>query len=121
MSRRMWATGLAAVALAVSAGGNCEAGATGGPRRQAQRVEARSTFTLSVEFRGGEVAEFGIVGDGDTDVDVIVYDAGGRRVVQDVGLTDLGLVRWTPPETQVYRIELVNLGNVWNDVRYGHN
>jgi hypothetical protein len=97
------------------------AGAVKGPRRWSEKVPANDKVVFNIEFRGGQTAEFAIIGDGDTDVDVFVRDANGRLVASDTGLSDLGLVRWRPAQDQVYRIEVVNLGGVWNLVRCGHN
>jgi hypothetical protein len=103
------------------AAGPCPAGAVKGPRRWSRKVEADGKAVYHIAFRGGEIAEFAIVGDGGTDVDLFVYNRDGRLVVSDTGLSDLGLVRWRPAEDQVYRVELVNLGRVPNTVRCGHN
>jgi hypothetical protein len=78
------------------------AGATTGQKRWAEQVPARQAATYNIEFAGGQTAEFAIVGDADTDVDIFVYDQNGNLVTQDIGLSDLGLVRWTPGSTQTY-------------------
>ena len=107
--------------LAVFGTSAAYAGATGGQKRWAEKAPSRQTLVYNIEFAGGQTAEFAIVGDADTDVDIFVYDQNGNLVTQDVGLSDLGMVRWTPGFTQTYRIEVKNLGGVWNMVRMGHN
>ncbi len=92
------------------------AGPVGGPTYNAVKVEARSKYTLYGTFRGNEMAEVQIQGDGDTDVDVYVYDDNGNLITQGIGLTDRENVRFFVNRTSSFRIELRNLGNVWNRV-----
>jgi hypothetical protein len=115
------ATLLALTLLTELGGGTVSAGASRGQRRWSEKIQAGSSVTYNIEFVGGKTAEFAIIGNSDTDVDILVYDKSGNRIAQDVGLSDLGLVRWTPGSTQTYRIEVKNLGNTWNMVRMGHN
>src|SRR5689334_711482 len=110
-----------AALLAVTLLSDVRAGASRGQRRWSEKIQAHSSVTYNIEFAGGKDAEFAIIGNSDTDVDILVYDKSGNRIVQDVGLSDLGLVRWRPGSTQTYRIEVKNLGNTWNMVRMGHN
>jgi hypothetical protein len=112
---------LLALAVLTDVGGSAAAGASRGQRRWSEKIQAQSSVTYNIEFAGGKTAEFAIIGNSDTDVDILVYDKSGNRIAQDVGLSDLGLVRWTPGSTQTYRIEVKNLGNTWNMVRMGHN
>ena len=99
----------------------CQAGAVDGQRRWSERVEAQQEMVYNIRFIGGQTAEFAILGDSATDVDIFVYDEDGRLVTFDVGLSDLGMVRWTPTHTQNFRIVVRNLGSVWNRVNLGHN
>ena len=113
---------LLALSLLIEVGGSpAYAGASRGQRRWSEKIQARSSVTYNIEFAGGKTAELAIIGNSDTDVDILVYDKSGNRIAQDVGLSDLGMVRWTPGSTQTYRIEIKNLGNTWNMVRMGHN
>ena len=66
-------------------------------------------------------AEFAVIGDGSTDVDILVFDAEGKEVASDTFFTDLALVRWQPTKTQEYTIKVRNLGNVDNTCTMGHN
>jgi hypothetical protein len=110
-----------AFAALVAFGAVAQAGHIRGPQIGNARCEAFGTVVFNETFRGGEVAEFAIHGDGDTDLDVFVYDMEGRLVAQGVGVTDRELVRWNVPQTATYRIVVRNLGNVWNRFGVGTN
>lgn len=98
----------------LGAAGMAEAGRFAGPAFDNKRVEAYSSVTYREVFRGGELAIVSIAGDGDTDLDLFVYDAFGNLVAQGIGLTDRETVSWVPPSTGTYRIVVRNLGGVWN-------
>lgn len=89
-------------------------GATGGRKGATSRVEARSTDTYEITFRGGELARIAVVGDGDTDLDLFVYDEDGYLIVKDDDDTDTCIVQWTPRWTGKFSIKIKNLGRVYN-------
>ena len=78
------------------------------------RAQARSTVFYNEVFRGGEVTTISIVGDGDTDLDLYVYDSNGNLIASGVGLSDRETVSIVPFATGNFRVEVRNLGNVWN-------
>ncbi|MEO0480740.1 MAG: hypothetical protein AAF196_14785 [Planctomycetota bacterium] len=86
----------------------------GGPGHSSDRVEANSTDFFNITFKGGELARVFVEGDGDTDLDLYVYDSEGNLMDSDVHTSDVCLARWTPSRTQTFRIEVRNLGSVWN-------
>jgi hypothetical protein len=96
-------------------------GRVGGPADMVQRVGAFSSNFYQDQFRGGAPAVVSIAGDGDTDLDLFIYDASGRLVVYAIGPTDRETVSWTPPATGFYRVEVRNLGGVWNEFRLRTN
>jgi hypothetical protein len=93
-----------------------EAGRAPSPGVDTKRCEAYGSVTYFERFYGGELATVSIVGDGDTDLDIFVYDAQGRLVAQGIGPTDIETVSWFVPGNQIqtYRIVVRNLGGVWN-------
>lgn len=91
-----------------------ERGARGGPRTANDCVLARSTDLYTITFRGGEDAVVSVIGDGDTDLDVYVYDENGHLLVSDRGYSDRALVAWRPIWTGPFLIEIRNLGLVYN-------
>jgi hypothetical protein len=101
------ATGLAAEAATA-------AGAVGGPIEHYAQVPAYSTDSYRLRFQAGELAAIDIIGDGDTDLDCFVYDASGNLIELDDDGTDHCVLRWIPTETQTFRLEISNLGLVYN-------
>lgn len=98
-----------------------KAGARGvvtGPKGGSYTVEARAADIFSnAVFRGGEVAAVAIRGDGDTDLDLVVIDENGNVICRADGPTDREACEWYPRWTGPYRIEVRNLGSVWNRYR----
>lgn len=107
----------AAAAMVVGPVGTVLAGAVGGPKTDRTRVQARDTNRYTVSFRGGETARIDLQGDGDTDLDIFVYDEFGNLVASGTGGTDRESVSWTPRFTGPFTIRVVNLGAVWNEYR----
>ena len=91
------------------------AGHVDGPTEAFNRAHANSKVVYIEMFRGGEVARVFVRGDTDTDLDLYVYDASGELVAFDNDATDVCLAIWRPSRTGIYRIEVVNLGSVYND------
>jgi hypothetical protein len=85
-----------------------------GPLSDTARCPANRTIFYNEVFRGGENATVSIVGDGDTDLDLYVYDANGNLIARAVGLSDRETISFFPFQTGTFRIEVRNLGNVWN-------
>jgi len=86
----------------------------GGSRYDVHRVAAYGTDVFHVGYYGGESASVIIDGDGDTDLDLFVYDEFGNLIGADTDGTDFCVVRFTPGWTGSFRIEVQNLGSVYN-------
>lgn len=119
--KRLVARILVAAVVVVGAFAPAMAGAVGGPRYGQYRLGANSTHTFKVAFRGGEQARVILSGDGDTDLDVYVYDWYGNRVAVDADYTDDCYVSWYVPRAGVYTIRVVNRGDVYNDYELAMN
>ena len=89
-------------------------GSARGPRQLYGRVGAAEKREHTVEFRGREPAVVYVSGDGDSDLDVFVYDAAGQLVASAVGPRDECVVRWTPERLGVFRVEVRNVGRAPN-------
>ncbi|MBU0665682.1 MAG: hypothetical protein KJ990_14240 [Proteobacteria bacterium] len=89
-------------------------GAVGGPKYTVERVKAYDTDYYVLPFEGSSVAMVAISGDGDTDLDLRVYDENGNLIASDLGSTDDASVTFTPAWTGNFRIEVKNLGGVYN-------
>ncbi len=73
-------------------------------------VEAYSADLYQFTFEGGEQAVVMVVGDGSTDLDLLVGDENGNLVCGDIGITDNCLVWWTPRSTGTFTIAVLNQG-----------
>lgn len=121
MMKRLVARILVVAVLVVGAYAPAMAGAVGGPRYGRYRLGANSTHTFTVAFRGGEQARVILSGDGDTDLDVYVYDWYGNRVAVDADYTDDCYLSWYVPRAGIYTIRVINRGNVYNDYELAMN
>jgi hypothetical protein len=89
-------------------------GAVGGPRRTVEVVEPLSNDVYKIRFRADETAKVAISGDGDTRLDLYIYDENGNLVTSQVGPGDDALASWTPKWTGVFIIKVVNRGRLQN-------
>jgi hypothetical protein len=89
-------------------------GRTTGPARHVDRVLPGESDYYTVAFRGGEVARVQVVGDGDTDLDLYIYDENGNLITKDDDNTDFCVAAWTPRWTGNFRIRIRNIGRVYN-------
>jgi hypothetical protein len=55
-----------------------------------------------------------VIGDGDTDLDLYVYDENGNLIEHDADYTDDCVVTFTPKWTGNFKIKIVNRGRVYN-------
>jgi hypothetical protein len=107
---------LAALVLTLSAAASlAQAGPIRGNVYQNDRANAHSTVTYNEVFVGGSAAFVRVVGDGDTDLDLFVYDENGNLIVSDTDYSDQPYVTFTPAWTGPFRIVVQNRGNVYND------
>jgi len=81
-----------------------------GPVRMFAMVPKTARDTFEFDFRGGEAAFVGVSGDGDSDLDLYVYDAAGKLVCAAEGETDEEICRWFPKAAGRYRVVIRNLG-----------
>ncbi len=89
-------------------------GVEGGPQLRISALSPRGTDEYTFTFKGGEFALVTVLGDGDTRLDLYIYDASGNLVTSHVGPGDKRLVSWVPWRTGVYTIQIVNQGTRWN-------
>ena len=88
---------------------------TGGPIVGISRAPAYGATLHKVLYNGGQQADFIVVGDGDTTLNVIVRDANGFEIVRTTGPGDRCRVTWFPGRTAVFFISVVNQGSVYNE------
>lgn len=97
------------------------AGRVLGPAYKTDIVGARCTDTYCEVFRANEEARIIVAGDGDTDLDLYVYDENGNLIESDADNTDFCVVRFTPRWTGPFTIRIVNRGSVSNVYRISMN
>ncbi len=90
-------------------------GSATGAIKHIDRVSGRRYQDWVVTFRGGDLAQVLVFGDGDTDLDLYIYDEYGHEIVKDVSRSDRCLVQWTPKWTGKFRVRIANLGYVHNN------
>ncbi|MEL6234266.1 MAG: hypothetical protein AAFR46_07640 [Pseudomonadota bacterium] len=74
------------------------------------RETVQLTDAQSLVFRGQELAEIHVTGDGRSDLDIIVRDENGYEVCRSETPTDAEYCAWTPRVTGGFVIELINHG-----------
>jgi hypothetical protein len=118
---KTWAKGnehlLALIGAEAAQPGNASGGTLGVPGGAIYHTDRVLPFradSYTLTFRGGEVARVAVVGDGDTDLDLYVYDENGNLIGSDTDATDRCLVQFTPRWTGQFRIRITNSGWVYN-------
>lgn len=89
-------------------------GAVNGPSRTVEYVNGNSSDSYSISFVANYLAEVFVSGDGDTDLDLYVYDSNGNLIAKDDDYLDDCYVRWVPAWTGRFIIKIVNRGPVYN-------
>jgi hypothetical protein len=129
MFRRFFGTTLAVAALAalINTGTTPSSAAASSPVRarpgatgagwltHRDRVLAYDTDAYEIRFVGGQAARIVVDGDGDTDLDCRVFDRSGRLVASDTDAPDYCILDWVSQRTGVFRLEIQNLGSVYNE------
>jgi hypothetical protein len=116
MKRTIGLVAAAVVGFAII-GQAARAGSIGGPKIRDTSVSAYGADSYTLEFWAGEAARVALKGDGDTDLDLYVYDEFGNLVASDTDGSDLCAVEWYPRWTGAFRIRVVNRGPVYNEYR----
>lgn len=89
-------------------------GNVNGPSRTYEVVKANYTDTYHISFVARNLAEIFVSGDGDTDLDLYVYDSNGNLIASDTDYTDDCYVSWVPAWTGRFTVKIVNRGLVYN-------
>ena len=89
-------------------------GSVNGPSETWEKVGVGSTHTYRISFVAGYLAEILVSGDGDTDLDLYVYDSNGNLIASDTDYSDDCYVSWIPRWTGSFIVQVVNRGRVYN-------
>ena len=85
------------------------------------RVEPYSTEIHEIQCRAGKLAKVSILGDGDTDLDLYIYDMNGNLITSNASFDDYTKdycsCSWTPNWTGTFVIKVKNWGSVYNRYR----
>lgn len=85
-------------------------GAVNGTQQWRDVVSSRQTDVYRLAFRGGETAMVAVSGDGDSDLDLYVYDENGHLICRDESETDDMVCSWQPRWTGEFTVHIRNLG-----------
>jgi hypothetical protein len=104
------------VAMAVVLGSvsAVQAGRRPVPGKDIKTVSGYSTVTYTEEFYGGQLAVVRVIGDGDSDLDLYVYDEFGNLIDKDTRPGDNCVVTFKPRWTGKFTIKVVNCGRMSN-------
>jgi len=108
------------VALADDVAESGTRGAINGPARWTEVVSSGRTDSYRIAFRGGESAGVAVSGDGDSDLDLYVFDESGNLICKDESGADDMLCRWRPRWNGHFIVKIRNLG-VANEYVLVHN
>ena len=89
-------------------------GRVGGASRTLSRLMPGRTDIFRTQFRGGQLAEIAIVGDGDADLDMVVTDENGNTICVDRSYSDKIYCSFTPAWTGTFVIGVRNQGRIRN-------
>ena len=88
-----------------------------GPVLTRRDVQARQTYWFEADVKGGEVLRVAAIGDGDTDIDMIVRGADGGVLCEDGAYDHFPVCTLTPSADTRRRVVIINRGAVWTRVR----
>ena len=88
-----------------------------GPIATVKDVRARETFGFEVDARGGEILRIAAIGDGDTNIDLVIRDADGRLLCHDGFGDHYPVCTLMPRIAGKVRVSVVNRGEIWTKVQ----
>ena len=105
---------LVAALETVNASADKSRGRLGGSVRHCDVVKAGATDIFRTSFAGERLAQVAVIGDGDTDLDLYVFDEFGNSIEMDEDSSDRALVEWVPAFDGPFTIKIKNRGDVYN-------
>ncbi|QYZ71555.1 hypothetical protein [Neotabrizicola shimadae] len=89
-------------------------GRIGGASSTLSRLPAGMTDVWEIPFYGESYAEIGVLGDGDSNLDVLVTDENGNTICYDVSWSDKVYCDFTPAWNGYFYVTVQNTGSVRN-------
>ncbi|MEM8577735.1 MAG: hypothetical protein AAGF60_07775 [Pseudomonadota bacterium] len=89
-------------------------GRIGGASRTLSRLPAGKIDNFKVPFYGGRLAEIGIAGDGDANLDLVVQDENGNTICLDKTYSDRIYCSFTPAWDGFFVVAVANMGSKRN-------
>ncbi len=86
----------------------------GGAVRHSDCVSPMAVDVYRIYCRGGEATTIYVSGDGDTDLDLYVYDSNGNLISSDTDGTDECLVRFIAYRNHTFTVRVRNRGRITN-------
>lgn len=80
-----------------------------------RRVYSQTSYIDYILFEGGYKAEVAILGDGDNDLDLYIYNSSDELVASDIDYTDRCYTSFYPRYQGTYKIVVKNRGSVYSD------
>lgn len=96
-------------------------GAVGGAKYSEDRVYGKDYVDYTCKFWANELAEVIVIGDGDNDLDLYIYDQNGNLIASDTDYTDQCVCRWVPSWTGAFTIRIVNRGAIYSNFAIATN
>jgi hypothetical protein len=90
-------------------------GRVAGPAIVTRKVYADSRSVDYIYFEGNELAEVAVIGDGDTDLDLYIYDENGNLIDEDEDYTDDCYASFVPRWRGTFKVVILNRGSVYNN------
>lgn len=88
-------------------------GLVGGAGSWVRDIAARSSVSYQMRAQGGYLWNVIAAGDGDTDVDMEVFDQNGNLICRDIAPYTRASCSIIPAWTGTFTVRISNLGNVW--------
>ncbi|MEL7228422.1 MAG: hypothetical protein AAGK38_00740 [Pseudomonadota bacterium] len=89
-------------------------GRLAGPGRLVKGLLAGRTHIIRETFRGGRLAQITLIGDGDTNLDMVVLDQNGNAICRDRSYSDKLRCSFYPKWTGTFAIGIKNQGRIRN-------
>lgn len=88
-----------------------------GPIYAVRDVGAMATYRFHLSARAGEMLRVSAIGDGDTDIDLVIRDEAGAVVCEDRAYDHYPVCTLAPDGDRRFRVDIINHGRVWTRVR----